>query len=70
MKPSKTAKKPAIDSFLDGDEDEDDESGKPNYFESSMSMPIDEWRKKQQQQNEKSSVDIPELNGNLISRKI
>ena len=51
-------------------EDEDNDDGvddtEPNYFESSMSMPISEWKKKQK---EKASVNIQEFEGTKILEK-
>ena len=49
-------------------EDDDDgvEDSKPNYFESSMSMPISEWKKKQK---EKASVNIQDFEGTKILKK-
>ena len=66
MKKSVKKTDAAAATFNDTIEDDDDggveKDSKPNYFDSSMSMPIGEWKKKQKEK-EKSSVDIEDFQG-------
>ena len=55
-----------INDTIEEDDDDGVENSEPNYFESSMSMPISEWKKKQK---EKASVDIKEFEGTKILEK-
>ena len=65
MKKSVKKTDAAAATFNDTIEDDDvgeEKDSKPNYFDSSMSMPIGEWKKKQKEK-EKSSVDIEDFQG-------